>query len=205
MTQNTDTPQETLDIEALKNDAEFQDNVRLLEKEMQEQNSIAKGYQLLDIKLAMEEDEEKINEIFTFIVNRAFDVLSEYLTEHKKFNLADPEEYATTRAIYEHGIQRYSEKDMKGAKEIFLVLHYQIEDPEIHEAMIIHAAAVMEGIGFETFIDEFADVTHLDPEDPKSIFITEFVQPNDMIMAMWGHHMAAGKKELEVLDQDSKK
>jgi len=196
-----DNPNETVDIEALRNDAEFQDNVRLLEKEMQEQNSIAKGYQLLDIRLAMEEGEDAINEIFTFIVNRAFDVLSEYLTEHKKFNLSNPEEYATARAIYEHGIQRYSEKDMKGAKEIFLVLYHQIEEPEIHEAMMIHAAAVMEGINFETFIDEFADVTHLDPEDPKSIFITEFVQPNDMIQAMWGHHIVAGKKELEVLEK----
>ena len=194
-----DNPNETVDIEALRNDAEFQDNVRLLEKEMQEQNSIAKSYQLLDIRLAMEEGEDAVNEIFTFIVNRAFDVLSEYLTEHKKFNLSNPEEYATARAIYEHGIQRYSEKDMKGAKEIFLVLYHQIEEPEIHDAMMIHAAAVMEGIDFETFIDEFADVTHLNPEDPKSIFITEFVQPNDMIQAMWGHHIAAGKKELEVL------
>jgi len=196
-----DNPNETVDIEALRNDAEFQDNVRLLEKEMQEQNSIAKSYQLLDIRLAMEEGEDAVNEIFTFIVNRAFDVLSEYLTEHKKFNLSNPEEYATARAIYEHGIQRYSEKDMKGAKEIFLVLYHQIEEPEIHEAMMIHAAAVMEGIDFETFIDEFADVTHLNPEDPKSIFITEFVQPNDMIQAMWGHHIAAGKKELEVLEK----
>jgi len=192
---------ETIDIEALKNDAEFQDNVRLLEKEMHEQNSVAKGYQLLDIKLAMQESEDEINELFTFIVNRSFDVLAEFLTEHRRFNLADPEEYAVARAIYEHGIQRYSENDQKGAKEIFLVLYHQITDDEIREAMMVHAAAVMEGIPFESFIDEFADVTHLDPEDPKSIFITEFIQPNDMIQAMWGHHIAAGKKELEVLDK----
>ncbi len=201
MTHTDTTPHENVDIEALKNDPEFQDNVRLLEKEMHEHNSIAKGYQLLDIKLAMQEDEERINAIFTFIVNRAFDVLSEYLTEHKPFNLADPEEYATARAIYEHGIQRYSEKDTKGAKEIFLVLYHQITEEDIRDAMMIHAAAVMEGIDFEAFIDEFADVTHLDPEDPKSIFITEFVQPNDMLMAMWGQHVTAGKKELEVLEK----
>jgi len=192
---------ETIDIEALKNDTEFQDNVRLLEKEMHEQNSVAKGYQLLDIKLAMQESEDEINDLFTFIVNRSFDVLAEYLTEHKRFNLVDPEEYAAARAIYEHGIQRYSENDQKGAKEIFLVLYHQITDEEIRDAMMVHAAAVMEGISFESFIDEFADVTHLDPEDPKSIFITEFVQPNDMIQAMWGQHITAGKKELEVLDK----
>jgi hypothetical protein len=191
---------EKVDIEALKSDTEFQDNVRLLEKEMREGESVAKGYQLLDIKLAMQEDEESINELFTFIVNHSFDVLAQYLTEHKKFNLSDPEEWAVARAIYEHGIQRYSENDNKGAKEIFLVLYHQIQDTEIKEAMMIHACAVMEGHSFEKFIDEFADVTNLDPEDPKSIFITEFVQPNDMIFAMWANHVEAGKKELEVLN-----
>jgi len=192
---------ETLDIEALKNDAEFQDNVRLLQKEVDESQSVAKAYQLLDIKLALQESEDAINDLFTLIVNRSFDLLAEYLTEKKKFNLSDPEEYAVSRAIYEHGIQRYSENDRKGAKEIFLVLYYQISEEAIREAMMIHAAAVMEGIDFEKFIDEFADVTHLDPEDPKSVFITEFSQPNDMILAMWAHHVQAGKKELEVLEK----
>jgi hypothetical protein len=192
---------ETVDIEALKNDTEFQDNVRLLEKEMHETGSIAKGYQLLDIKLAMQASEDEINEIFTFIVNRAFDMLAEYLTEHRKFDLSNPEEYAAARAIYEHGIQRYSENDTKGAKEIFLVLYHQITEKEVKEAMMIHACAVMSGQSFETFIDDFADVTHLDPEDPKSVFITEFVQPNDMALAMWGNYVEQGKKELEVLEK----
>jgi len=193
--------EESIDIEALKNDPEFQDNVRLLQKEVDESQSVAKAYQLLDIKLAMGEEEEAINALFTFIVNRAFDVLAEYLTKHKRFDLSDPEEYAVSRAIYEHGIQRYSENDQKGAKEIFLVLYHQIPEETIREAMMIHASAVMEGVSFENFIDEFADVTHLDPEDPKSVFITEFSQPNDMILAMWAHHVHAGKKELEVLEK----
>jgi hypothetical protein len=195
------TENESLNIEALKNDAQFQDNVRLLEKEMREFNSAAKGYQLLDIKLAMQEDEDTINEIFTFVVNRAFDVLAEYLTEHKKFDLSDPEEYAVARAIYEHGIQRYSENDTKGAKEIFLVLYHQITENEVKEAMMIHACSVMAGNAFETFIDEFADLSNLDPEDTKSVFITEFVQPNDMTLAMWGSYVEQGKKELQILEE----
>jgi len=193
--------EESIDIEVLKNDPEFQDNVRRLQKEVDESQSVAKAYQLLDIKLALQESKDTINDLFTFIVNRSFDLLAEYLTQKKKFNLADPEEYALSRAIYEHGIQRYSENDQKGAKEIFLVLYHQIPEETIREAMMIHASAVMEGVSFENFIDEFADVTHLDPEDPKSVFITEFSQPNDMILAMWAHHVQAGEKELEVLEK----
>ena len=195
------TPEST-DIDRLKNDAEFQENVRLLEQEMHEAQSIAKGYQLLDIKLALQEDEERINELFTFIVNQAFDTLAEYLTQHKGFALSDPEEYATARAIYEHGIQRYSENDTKGAKEIFLVLYHQIDEPEVKDAMMIHACAVMEGVTFDDFIDNFADVTRLDPEDPKSVFITEFTHPNDRLLAMWAHHVEAGKNELKVLEKE---
>ncbi len=190
-----------IDIEKLKNDTEFQENVKLLEKEMKEQNSIAKGYQLLDIKLSLGESEDEINEIFTFIVNQAFDTLAGYLTQNRRFNLSDPEEYATARAIYEHGIQRYSENDRKGAKEIFLVLYHQITEPEIRDAMMIHACAVMDGFDFDTFIDKFCDVSNLDPEDPKSVFITEFTQPHDMIFAMWAKHVEDGKKELEVLEK----
>jgi len=37
--------------------------------------------------------------------------------EKRGFNLSDSEDLATVRAIYEHGIQRYSERDLKGSKE----------------------------------------------------------------------------------------
>jgi len=191
-----------IDIQALKNDAEFQDNVRLLQREMSEQKSIAKAYQLLDIKLALGDAEDEINEIFTFIVNQAFDTLAGYLTQKRHFDLSDPEEYAVARAIYEHGIQRYSENDRKGAKEIFLVLYHQITDREIRDAMMVHACAAMEGLDFETFIDDFADIADLDPEDPKSVFVTRFRESHEAILSSWAQHVATGQKELEVLSKD---
>ena len=192
---------EEIDIEALKNDKEFMENLRLLEQEMKSENSIAKGYQVLDAKLAMEESEDDINDIFTFIVNTAFDKLSDYLTAYKKFDMSDAEDFATARAIYEHGIQRYSENDKKGAKEIFLVLYHMIEIEDLRDAMMVHACAVMAGNSFEKFMDEFVDITDLDPNDPMSYFITEFTQPTHMLLAMFGNYVAEGKKELEVLEK----
>ncbi len=193
--------EETLDIEALKKDPEFLENLERLEKEMQEEGSIAKGYQVLDAKLAIEAEEEEINGIFTFIVNTAFDRLSTYLTEPRKFEMTDPEDFATVRAIYEHGIQRYSENDQKGAKEIFLVLYHMFTVEMLQEAMMVHACAVMSGKAFEPFIDEIADVSGLDPQDPLSCFITEFAQPTDMLLAMWAEHVKQGKEELKVLEK----
>lgn len=191
---------ETLDIEALKKDPEFLANLERLEKEMSEERSIAKGYQVLDAKLVLESSEDEINEIFTFIVNTAFDRLSEYLTEPRKFDMASPEDYATARAIYEHGIQRYSENDQKGAKEIFLVLHHMFAMDDLKDAMMIHACSVMSGNSFESFIEEMADVSEVDPHDPMAFFITTFAQPTDMILAMWANYVQQGKQELKALE-----
>ena len=195
---------EQLDIETLKKDPEFIENLQRLEREMKEENSIAKGYQVLDAKLVTEADEDAINDVFTFIVNTAFDRLSTYLTEPKKFDMGDPEDFATARAIYEHGIQRYSENDQKGAKEIFLVLYHMFTLENLKDAMMIHASAVMSGTTFEVFIEEFADVSEVDPEDPMAFFVTTFVQPTDMLLAMWANYVQQGKEELKVLEENEK-
>jgi len=158
----------------------------------------------LGTKLAIEASEDEINEIFTFIVNQAFDVLADYLTQHKGFDLNNPEELATARAIYEHGIQRYSENDIKGAKEIFLVLHHTIEDEELKDVMMIHACAVMAGHKFDDFIDNLVDTSDIDPNDPTAFFIKNFKQPNDILLQMFKKYVKLGEKELEVLKKEKK-
>jgi hypothetical protein len=87
-------------VEELKKDPEFLANMERLEKECKAEESVHKGYQLLDAKLIIEAPEDEINEIFTFIVNTAFDKLATYLTEHKAFNVVtNEEERAVARAI----------------------------------------------------------------------------------------------------------
>ena len=190
-------------VEELKKDPEFLANIKRLEQECKEEESIAKGYQLLDAQLVIEAPEDEINEVFTFIVNTAFDKLVEYLATHKNFDVQNNiEERAIARAIYEHAIQRYSENDKKGAKEMFLVLHHTIDHKGLKDAMMIHACAVMSGTEFESFIEEFADVSELNPEDPMAFFITTFVQPTDMLLAMWANYVQQGKEELKVLEEN---
>ncbi len=197
--------EEQIDLEALKKDPEFQENLKLLEKEMKSQRSIAKGYQLLDAKLLMEADGEEINELFTFIVNEAFDRLAQNLSEEKKFDMSDPEQWATVRAIYEHGIQRYSEKDIKGAREIFLILYYTVTEEELRDAFMIHAAAVAAGHDFDSFIENLADVKSINPNDATAFFITSFVQPNDILLQMFAKEVAEGKELLAKMEEHSKK
>jgi len=190
-----------LDIEALKKDSDFLENLKKLELEMKEENSVAKGYQLLDAKLVIEAGEDEINDLFTFIVNTSFDTLAEYLSKNQKFDLSNPEDWATARAIYEHGIQRYSENDKKGAKEIFLVLYHMVQDEEIREAMLVHVGAVMAGHSFDDFIDNLVDIKGMNPEDPNSFFITTFVQPVDILQQMFSKFIIEAKEELKVLEE----
>jgi len=189
-------------VEELKKDPEFLANIKRLEEECKEEESIAKGYQLLDAQLVIEAPEDDINEVFTFIVNTAFDKLAEYLSTHKSFDVNnDIEERAIARAIYEHAIQRYSENDKKGAKEMFLVLYHTINNPKLKDAMMIHACAVMAGNSFENFIEEMVDVSSMDETDPLAFFIQTFVQPNDILLAMFGKYVKQGEEELKVLEE----
>ena len=188
-------------VEELKKDPEFLANIKRLEEECKEEESIAKGYQLLDAQLVIEAPEDDINEIFTFIVNTAFDRLAEYLSTHKSFDMNDIEERAIARAIYEHAIQRYSENDKKGAKEMFLVLHHTIDHAELKDAMMIHACAVMAGNSFESFIQDMVDVRGIDETDPLAFFIQTFVQPTDILLTMYAKYVQQGKEELKVLEE----
>jgi hypothetical protein len=188
-------------VEELKKDPEFLANIERLEKECKEEQSIAKGYQLLDARLVIESPEDEINEIFTFIVNSAFDKLAENLTTHKSFDMSETEDIATARAIYEHAMQRYSENDMKGAKEMFLVLNYTMDHNELKEAMMIHACAVMAGKSFEDFVESMVDVDAVDVNDPLAFFIQNFTQPNDILLKMFAKYVQQGQEELKVLDE----
>ncbi len=188
-------------VEELKKDPEFLANIARLEVECKEEESIAKGYQLLDAQLIIEASEDDINEIFTFIVNTAFDRLAEKLSTNKNFNMKDSEDMATARAIYEHGIQRYSENDTKGAKEIFLVLYHSIDHTDLQDAMLVHACAVMAGHSFDAFIENLVDVNGVDENDPLAFFIQTFAQPTDILLNMFAKQVKEAKEELKVLEK----
>ena len=192
-------------VEELKKDPEFLANIKRLEEECKAEQSIAKGYQLLDAQLIIEAPEDEINEIFTFIVNNAFDRLAQKLNDSQNFDMSDAEDLATARAIYEHGIQRYSENDKKGAKEIFLVLNYTIDNDDLKDAMMVHAAAVMAGHSFDDFIENLVDVEGVNENDPLAFFIQTFSQPTDILLTMFAKQVKEGKEELRALDESKEK
>jgi uncharacterized Ntn-hydrolase superfamily protein len=168
---------------------------------MQDEKSIRKGYQLLDALLLISEDEDRINDVFTFVLQEAFDRLAEYLSQQRGFDLSKEEELFTARAIYEHAIERYSENDMKGAKELFQVLHYMIDDEHLKDAMMVHAISVMQGKDFDTFIEKVADTDRVDVNDPQAYFLKHFKMDVAKFLDDNRELMEKAQEELKVLEE----
>lgn len=185
-------------VEELKNDEEFLANIKRLEQECKEEQSISKGYQLLDAQLIIEAPEDEINEIFTFIVNNAFDRLAEKLTNIQTFIMEDEEDKAAARAIYEHGMQRYSENDKKGAKEIFLILSHSMDKHSLKDAMLLHAAVVIAGKSFDEFIDTIVDVSKVDENDPLAFFVQTFIYSISEMFEMFEKEIQEAREEIRI-------
>ena len=185
-------------VEELKKDPEFLANIKKLEQECKEEQSIAKGYQLLDAQLIIEAPEEEINEIFTFIVNSAFDRLAEKLSNAQIFDVEEEEDKATARAIYEHGMQRYSENDKKGAKEIFLILSHSIDKHSLKDAMLLHAAVVISGKSFDEFIDNIVDVSKMDENDPLAFFVQTFSHSISEMFELFDEEVQEAREEIRI-------
>ncbi len=173
---------DSVDIEALKKDPEFLENLKKLEDEVANSDSLAKLYQLIDAKLAIEASEDEINELFQRAVGSAFNILSSKIAEAKNLDLSNPEEWAVARAIYEHAIERYSSNDTNAAQELFLALNFTITNSEVKDAMLVHAAAVGTGYSFDDFFNKLTKVSDADFNDPMAVFVIDFVQPTDILL-----------------------
>jgi len=155
----------------------------------------------LDALLLVSEDEDKINEVFTFILKEAFDKLAEYLSQQKGFDLSKEEELFTARAIYEHAIERYSENDLKGARELFQVLHYMVDEQRLKDAMMIHAVSVMKGNDFDTFISKIADTSTYDVTDNLAYFLLNFKIDPERYLRENSALVNKAQDELKVLEE----
>jgi len=190
---------ENIDIEALKNDKEFLENLKKLEEEVKTTNSLAKVYQLLDVYLTMQESEDKVNELFQRVVNDSFSTIAQKIEKNENLKMGNPDDWAAARGIYEHAISLYSQGDKKSAQELFLALNHTIDDFEIKDAMMVHAAAVGSGYSFDDFTNKLTKIDDSDFSDPKAVFITNFSQPVDILLQMMKDEVEKLNARLEKL------
>lgn len=190
-----------IDIEALKTNREFLANLELLEDEMKSTQSIKKGYQLLDSLLLIDGDEEKISDIFNYVLNEAFDRISQHLVAHTTLSMRNEEDIATARAIYDHAVSLYDERSFKSAKELFLVLYHLIDYYRLQEAMMIYAVHAMKEVAFDEFSAQILDMQKYDINIELAYFFMNFkIEPKDFLSEN-KKYVEEAKKELQVLQK----
>jgi len=170
---------EDKNLAKLKIDKEFLKELERKEEEALQSGKISHMYDVLDTLLALDMEAERIDRLYSKILETAFDALAEYLASFRHFDLSKEVDLYTVRAIYEHALERYDEGDFKGAKELFLILSLVVDDEEFKKAMLLHTAAAASSIDLNTFLQKFVDHSKL---DENSFFFTVFTKEAEDFM-----------------------
>ncbi|MCF6201654.1 MAG: hypothetical protein L3J42_05990 [Hydrogenimonas sp.] len=187
------------EFEDLKNNPQFMLDLTQREEAAIKAKDVAGMYEVLDTAVMLDLPAERLNRIYTEILQSVFDKLADKLTKEEFFDISNRDDLFTLRGIYEHGIERYSENDFKGAKEIFLIIHHTAADETLSEAMMPHIAAAAAKMPFDDFIDELVDVENPNDSETYSFFLTNFKPSVEGFMKEKRGVLESALKELETL------
>jgi len=185
----------------LKNNPEFMMQLKLKEDEAVKAKRVQGMYEVLDTSVMLDLGGERLDRIYTEILQTVFDRLASKLESQSFFDLHNPEDLYTLRGIYEHGIERWSENDFKGAKEIFLILHHIAADETLSQAMMPHIAAAASQMKLDDFIDELVDTKNPNDSEIYGFFLTNFKPAVEGFMKEKADVLETALKELESLKQ----
>jgi hypothetical protein len=158
----------------LQNDESFLKELEEKEKKAIENKDIINLYDVLDTLLLFKnENKERINKLYSLIIEEAFINLHNKLKSEDMFNLNVEIEHYSLRAIYEYAIEQYSGGKLHEAKEIFIMLSILTDNNVFKGAMQIHLIAILKNIPFEDFISQFVDMEKMESAN-ESFFILYF-------------------------------
>jgi len=103
-------------------------------------------------------DEATIQGYYANILDLALEKLTETLEAHRKMNLEDVQDFATTRALYEYAMEHYSAGQIKDAAALFEVLSGMTTDDKFSWSLKLHWMAADEGVTLEDFMEKMADI-----------------------------------------------
>lgn len=137
------------------------------------EKNISKMYETLDSMLVLDLEEEKINELYTNILKVSFEKIDFLLKEKKKLTL-EKEEFLYARALYEFGIENWSNDNFKKAKEIFFILSRIIEDKLLIESLNIILIILENKKNFDIFYETLTDLGKTNEKEIYNYFIVNF-------------------------------
>ena len=149
---------------------------------------LEKEYNEFEELLNKNGDEDKINDLFGEILEKAISVLNEKI-ENGGF-LEYPEHQFVIRALFEYMLELWSEGAYEDAKALGYDLVYLVNDENLKEAFSMFILGLIEKLPIEKFLD-----TYVIPENENDEYDMFFVNFNDEIDELVIKHKETFKKE----------
>lgn len=191
------------ELQAIKQNTEWMSQLQAREEEALQTGNLTALYEVLDAALLLEWSDERINTLYGAILGGAFDLLAQKLNDAEPLIFEEASETAALRAIYEHGIERYSNRDFKGAKEIFLVLHFVSDHPLVRDAMLPHIAAAAAKLDLDAFIERYAQTEMTHEDERLGYFLVAFKPEIETFMQANRQLLERTLEELETLKDNA--
>jgi len=125
-------------------------------------------------------DEDTLHGFYANILDLALEKLTNTLESHRKMDMNEVQDFATTRALYEYAIEHYSAGDIKDASALFEILSGLTNDAAFSSALKLHWIASAEGIKLDDFIENIADIEAT--QNAGTFYISQFTkQAQDLL------------------------
>jgi len=125
--------------------------------EAQQKSDIAALY-VLEAEAHETFDEDTLQGFYANILDLALENLTNTLESHRKMDLNEVQDFATTRALYEYAMEHYSAGAIKDAAALFEVLSGMTTDDKFSWSLKLHWHAASENITLDDFMQRMADI-----------------------------------------------
>ncbi|RBQ32639.1 hypothetical protein CRU92_02690 [Arcobacter sp. FW59] len=155
--------------------------------------NIALMYETLDSMLVLDLDEDKVNELYQAILKIAFDNVEKIIEKKVKLSLEE-DNFFYTRALYEHAIEKWTNENLKGAKDLFFVISNITDDEILQKSLNVLLIFLSKDTDFDTFYDKYVFSDSTIEDEKYGYFITSFNFDKDDFL----------KQNSEILEQEYK-
>ena len=157
-------------------------NEKELKKEIlkaQESGDIASLY-VLEEEAHTVLNEDDMHGFYANILDLALENLTNALESHRKMDMQEVQDFATTRALYEYAMEHYSAEAIKDASALFEVLSGLTNDNEFSSALKFHWIASSENISLDDFIAKIADIELT--QSKGTFYISSFTKEAQLLL-----------------------
>lgn len=146
------------------------------------EKDISLMYETLDSMLILDLDEEKINKLYEEILKTSFDNVEELMNKNKKLKLQGDNLYYI-RALYEYAVEKWSNDNFKGAKELIFILANIVDDEKLIKSLKILIVFISQKMNLDEFYDKQVDLKRISDDKVYGYFILNFNFDDDEFLS----------------------